>query len=443
MKSIKSYIIILSLVVLVVPSIVLAAWWNPLTWFNNWGRGGIKIEQKAVPAKNTTVPAGQKILPVVTIGGTAKQKVLPTNGTGAPVAVPAPEEKVMGTTTAYGIEMQNKCFAKFQDFIKTYGADYSKCLVNFDFNEQYCGGLDPSTKELSNVNIIVILDSSGSMADKIGEDKKIDVAKKAVSDFLTEMPQGVNTGLVVYGHKGSNSVADKVSSCKGVEEVVKLGTNNSNNIISAMGSFSPRGWTPIAGSLDFAKNIFKNSGSNNKNYLVLVSDGIESCDGNALTAVEDLKAEIPNINLNVIGFTTDNGTQAFLEKIATLGNGSYLTAYNLSGIAKAFNDELLVIKKDCLSVTFSQMSLRYSANYMSNLNCWLAANKKEADDFATKIPHKSADQECNMEIANALRARQNGSWYDKEALTEKNDATYKKMEADFNNQLNVLENIKN
>jgi len=424
MKQFKSYIIILLLVALIAPSTAFAVWWNPLTWFNNWGRGEIKNEQKVLPINNTS--------------GTT---TVPENNTSVTTAVP--ESNTSGTTTVYGVEMQNKCFTKFQDFIKTYGADYSKCLADFDFNEEYCVGFDPATEGLSDINLIVILDSSGSMAEKIGSQAKIDVAKKAVSDLLIKMPKGVNTGLVVYGHKGSNSAADKSLSCKGIEEVVKLGTNNSSNIIAAMDSFNPKGWTPIAGSLDFAKNIFKNSGTSNKNYLILVSDGVESCDGDPLTAAEGLKAEIPGIKLNVIGFTNDSKTQEFLEKIATVGGGSYLTASNSSDIAKAFNDELLAIKEDCLSVTLFQMYSRNNANNMSNLNCWLAAYDKESDDFTANILQNSFDTECNLEMSNALRLRQNEFWYKKEALAEKNSAIYDKIKSDFNNQLKVLESSKN
>jgi len=32
----KKYISIVSLLLILVPSIALASWWNPLTWFNNW-----------------------------------------------------------------------------------------------------------------------------------------------------------------------------------------------------------------------------------------------------------------------------------------------------------------------------------------------------------------------------------------------------------------------
>ena len=75
--------------------------------------------------------------------------------------------------TAYGVAMQGKCFIEFQSFIEKNGQDYSKCLVSFDFNDEYCGGFDPDTQALSDENVIVILDSSGSMAEKIYSESKI------------------------------------------------------------------------------------------------------------------------------------------------------------------------------------------------------------------------------------------------------------------------------
>ena len=404
----KKYFIIILVICLIALSATFAVLWNSLAQFNILGV--IKNEQESLPANNT-------------------------NG-----ATTTSLNNANGTTTVYGVEMQNICYNEFQNFIKTYGVDYSKCLVTFDSNQEYCGAFDPDTQVLSDANVIVILDSSGSMAEKIGSEVKIDVAKKSVSDFLTKMPQNINTGLVVYGHKGSNSAADKDLSCKGIEEVVKLGKNNSSNIIAAMDYFNPKGWTPIAGSLDFAKNIFKDKGIDDKNYLILVSDGAETCDGDPLTAAKNIKSEIPGIKLSVIGFATDNNTQDFLKKIATLGGGSYLTADNSSDIAKAFNDQLLLIKKDCLNVTGFVVYSKYKTNNLNYLNCWLAAYKKESSDFTINIDEKSNNIECNSEISKAMLARQMDFWYKRQDLDEKNSVIYQKIESDLNNQLKNLKN---
>lgn len=341
----------------------------------------------------------------------------------------------------YGVQIQKKCVAKLQDFIKTYGADYTKCLAKFNFNEKSCAGFNPDTQGLADFNVVVILDSSGSMAEKIDDQSKIDIAKRSVSDFFAKMPQGVNTGLVVYGHKGSNSTADKVLSCNGIDQVVKLGNNSYNSIISLMNAFSPKGWTPIAGSIDFAKNIFLNSGEGNKNYLILLSDGAESCDGNPILSAEDLKLQVPGINFIVIGFSTDEQTKNILTDIAKFGGGQYLDANNSASIARVFNEQLLVIKKDCLKMTLFKLFSENSANNLNNSRCWLDSYQKEVNDFTEDYVEKTFDSSCNIDISKALQARQNDFWLKKQELEENSNTTYKAIEIDFNNQLKILDSV--
>jgi len=352
-------------------------------------------------------------------------------------------ENNSGTTTAYGVEIENKCLTQLQDFIKNYGADYSKCLVDFSFNEEYCGGFDPDTQGLSDVNLIVILDSSGSMAEEVNSQKKIDIAKNVISDFMAKIPKGVKTGLIVYGHKGSNSVADKDLSCRGIEEVIKLSDNNSSNIISAMDSFNAKGWTPIAGSLDFARDILKNKVTDNKNYLILVSDGAESCDGNPIKSAQDLRSGVPGIKLNIIGFSTDYATRSFLEKIAIWGGGSYLSTDNSLAIAKAFNDQLLLIKKDCLTTTIFKAFSMNDSNNINNLDCWLDAYNKESEDYKINVSRRVIGPECSLEVSDALKVRHTEAWNKKQELEDKNRAIYEKIEADLKSKLKELNSIKN
>ncbi|MDP3883112.1 MAG: VWA domain-containing protein [Candidatus Staskawiczbacteria bacterium] len=356
---------------------------------------------------------------------------------------PPSEPEIVKSESAYGVSMQKKCFLQYQDFLKNYGQDYSKCLVDFSFSDEYCGGYDPETQALSDENVIVILDASGSMAKENYAGARIDVAKKAVSDFLIKMPQNVNTGLIVYGHKGSNSNADKILSCSGVEEVVKLDRNNNNNIISAMGSFSPMGWTPIAGSLDFVKNIFSQKNKNDKNYLILVSDGVESCDGDPLISAQNLKSDVPGIKISVIGLEVDTETRSLLTKVAMAGGGSYIDANGSAEMARAFNDQLLLIKKDCVNVTLIKMGLEYNSSILNNLDCWLGASKKESEDFTENVEQKYDDAECNQEISDAIVARQTDFWNQKQDLQDENYAAYEQIKEDLNSQLKVLNEQRN
>lgn len=341
-------------------------------------------------------------------------------------------------TTAYGLDVHAKCLSQYQDFIDNNGQDYSGCLADFNFNDRYCGGFDPETQALSDENVVVILDASGSMSQTTYAGSRIDIAKEAVSDFLTKMPANVNTGLIVYGHKGSNYLSEKELSCQGIEEVVKLGSNNSSNIISAMNSFSPKGWTPIAGSLEFAKDIFSGRSEKDKDYLILVSDGAESCDGDPVLAAGELKSEIKGVKLSVIGFDPDYITREFLTKVAKVGGGTYVDAFSSEEIARAFNDQFLLIQKDCVSVTLIEMFLKYNKSNLDNLNCWMDASKKEMEDLNNLFAQNPDDTSCNQEISDIITARQKEFFNQKQALEEENDKIYEKIRADLNSQLKAL-----
>lgn len=350
----------------------------------------------------------------------------------------AEEPVIPEPNTAYGVQMTDRCYYEFQNFIKGYSADYAGCMQDIDLNEEYCSGYDPDTQALSNINAMVILDSSGSMTGLVNSRQRIDIAKDAVSKFLMAVPKGVNTGLVVYGHKGSNSFADKELSCSGIEEVVKLGANNSSSIISSMKSFSPRGWTPIAGSLDFVKDIFSQRSKSDSDFLILVSDGIESCDGDPLDSAKKLKSEIKNIELDVIGFATDSATRTFLNNVAMSANGSYITANNADDITKELNKQLAKIKIACVRGTIRKIYLKNEANNLSNLNCWLQSVKHETDKLSQGVLAKSISSECIDKITQAVDARQKEFFQAKDDIVKKNEAIYNGMQAEAESQLQAL-----
>ena len=107
--------------------------------------------------------------------------------------------------------------------------------------------------ESQEVNIMILLDSSGSMADKVKGGVKMDLAKKAVKEFVSNMPEGANVSLVVYGHKGSNAGADKKVSCGSTEEIYPLGAYDGKTFQSSLNKFKPTGWTAWPAPCDWPK----------------------------------------------------------------------------------------------------------------------------------------------------------------------------------------------
>lgn len=60
------------------------------------------------------------------------------------------------------------------------------------------------------VNVVILLDASGSMRGTLDGKVKMALAKEEIKKFVSKLPQGTSVSLKVYGHKGSGSNRDKV-----------------------------------------------------------------------------------------------------------------------------------------------------------------------------------------------------------------------------------------
>ncbi len=70
------------------------------------------------------------------------------------------------------------------------------------------------------VNVELILDASGSMAEEIAPGQtRIDAAKDVLTEVVASLPEreGINLGFRVYDHKKNNTEAGKAESCKSTE----------------------------------------------------------------------------------------------------------------------------------------------------------------------------------------------------------------------------------
>jgi Ca-activated chloride channel homolog len=189
------------------------------------------------------------------------------------------------------------------------------------------GGVNAPEGELpKQVNVEILLDASGSMAGRVNGGVKMDLAKDAIRNFVSKLPEGAQVALRVYGHKGSNQQKDKALSCKSTEMVYPLGVYNKSSFQKSLNQFRPTGWTPLAAAIKQAKNdLSGKTGENVHNIIYVVSDGIETCGGDPVKAAKELhQSEIQAI-VNIIGFDVDNAGQKALKKVAEAGGGKYTT----------------------------------------------------------------------------------------------------------------------
>ena len=155
--------------------------------------------------------------------------------------------------------------------------------------------------------ILLMLDCSGSMHGFIGGSKveKMDVAKKLLLrmvDSLSRIPD-VELALHTYGdqHYGRD--------CKDSRLAVFFAPGNADKIKKEVKAVEAKGITPIAYSLSMAQNEFPAGKGNN--YIVLITDGAEECQGDPCAVSVNLQAKGIFLKPFIIGIgLLDNEVQS-------------------------------------------------------------------------------------------------------------------------------------
>ncbi len=173
---------------------------------------------------------------------------------------------------------------------------------------------------LKTAHYAILVDASGSMAAKVGGKTRMEAAKEAVMEFAEQVPENATISLRVYGHKGSNSNADKGLSCDSTE-VLFNSSFETAGFQNALSQVKPVGWTPIALGLQMVKGDIPEGTDDVVVYVV--SDGIETCNGNPVQEAKNLVSSDIQTVVNIIGFDVDNEGQKLLKEVASAGNGEF------------------------------------------------------------------------------------------------------------------------
>lgn len=207
-----------------------------------------------------------------------------------------------------------------------------------------CGGVSADVGNSSfadEQNTLLILDSSGSMAEQDSSGvAKIQAAKDALERYVVGTPDSFNLGLMVYGHEGSNSRAERDESCRGIDTFAPLGELEVGSVRQTLGQFQPTGWTPVAGSLEAAAGEFAGK-EGAVNRVILVTDGIETCGGDPVAAARALKESGIAVTVDVVGFDVANSAeQAALRQVAEATGGEYADAQSAAELNDYFDDQV-------------------------------------------------------------------------------------------------------
>jgi Mg-chelatase subunit ChlD len=178
--------------------------------------------------------------------------------------------------------------------------------------------------------VAIILDASGSMLQRIGGERRIDVAKRILRNLGNDvLPDGLPVSLRVFGHDAPGSCAselflplaplDRRTFAVAVDRVQSI--NLARTSIAAS-------LRAVAGDLAAADGVVR--------IVVLVTDGEETCDGDPLAEIETLRAADVDVKLNIVGMGIDDtGLRQTFEAWAEAGGGTYLDASDPAALAAA------------------------------------------------------------------------------------------------------------
>ncbi|MBS0011481.1 MAG: VWA domain-containing protein [Bacteroidales bacterium] len=193
--------------------------------------------------------------------------------------------------------------------------------------------------------ILFILDCSQSMSGRWEKEKKIDIARRFLSMTVDSLNNysNVQMALRVYGHQSVVPPQD----CNDTRLEVPFAPDNAYRIKRKMMSLSPKGTTPIANSLAASVNDFKPC-EGCRNIIILITDGIEACDGDPCAVSLDLQKKGIILKPFIIGIGLD---PRFEESFRCLGN-----VYN-ANTEQRFEEVLEIVISHALIETTLQINL--------------------------------------------------------------------------------------
>lgn len=181
--------------------------------------------------------------------------------------------------------------------------------------------------------VMFILDASGSMWGKAKDISKMDAAKEVMAKVVPALPNGLGVGLTVYGHR-------RKGDCNDVEIMIPSGSTDRAGLLAKVKAISPKGMTPMAASVRMVTESLKSR--EGETTIILVSDGIETCDKDPCATIKKLKDSGIKFILHVVGFGVDQQGRDQLTCFSEAGGGKYFQATDAESLLAA----LETVKKE-------------------------------------------------------------------------------------------------
>jgi len=236
-----------------------------------------------------------------------------------------------------------------------------------------------------NVDIVLVMDRSGSMSRTADGEKKIEKAKEALQQVVAVF-KGVNKpenrlALVTYN---SSVTLDQPL------------TSEYDKVIDAIESFDAGGTTNIGGALSVAASHLKNAGNeDSKKFIVIATDGVH----NTGTPVS---VGIDNVGDNITTYSVGIGDSSYYDEDilkaiagAGTGEGSYYPS-SVGDLTQTFEniikDILTPFRPENISLSFGRQNVDlFSLNETDPSHSELVDDDVIWDDLSAMVNNESKD----------------------------------------------------
>ena len=185
------------------------------------------------------------------------------------------------------------------------------------------------TPTFADENVMIVFDGSNSMWGQIDGTSKIEIARDVMDNLLGDWVDDRSVGLMAYGHR-------RRGDCGDIEVLVAPGQAARATILERINGVTPTGKTPLSDAVEQAATAL--SYTDQPATVVLISDGLESCERDPCALAEALETAGVGFTAHVVGFGlgSDEDTSS-LACIAENTGGQYITATNADELGAALS----------------------------------------------------------------------------------------------------------
>jgi len=217
------------------------------------------------------------------------------------------------------------------------------------------GSYQLQAQELTRV--LFIFDASNSMHGKWEGATKIIKSREILSKAILDLEGVPNLELAlrVYGHQ--SPITPTFQDCNDTKLEIPFGKNTHGKIVEFINFVDPKGTTPIARSLEAAADDFPDKKA--RNVIILITDGLEACDGFPCEVAKKLKDKGVNVTPFVVGLGID---------LSYLNDFSCIGRYYEATTVDAFEKVMQSILSDVIMNTTAQIDLQNTSHKAKETN---------------------------------------------------------------------------